>query len=245
MVFDSRPGCPYWFEDYEAVAGQWRLTFEEKRRILLQTIRGVDIDANAVEVARFSLLLKLIEDESAEGLQAYARRSRGAVLPSLDNIIRHGNSLISHRELESHNPNAPPELIDAISPFSWDKEFPSELGHGGFNIIVGNPPYIRIQNMVAYSPDEVEFYQTTASPYTTAQSDNFDKYALFIERSLSLLQPSGRLGVIVPHKFMSTTAGEAVRTLISKDSLLEELVHFAPASIRNWHLELHMYSDLD
>ena len=67
---------------YEDVAGRWRLTFEEKRRILLAHLRGVDIDANAVEVAQFSLLLKLIEDETVEGLQDYVSRHRMPAMPS-------------------------------------------------------------------------------------------------------------------------------------------------------------------
>lgn len=62
-------------------------------------------------------------------------------------------------------------------------EFHQEMAGGGFDVIVGNPPYIRIQNMAIYSPEEVAFYQHAASSYTTAHQDNFDKYALFIERS--------------------------------------------------------------
>ena len=79
---------------YEVTAGQWRLTFQEKRRILVAHIRGVDIDTNAVEVARFSLLLTLIENETADGLRDYVSRERTRVLPVLDNTIRSGNSLV-------------------------------------------------------------------------------------------------------------------------------------------------------
>ena len=57
--------------------------------------------------------------------------------------------------------------------------FAAAMGAGGFNVIVGNPPYIRIQNMVSYSREEIAFYQNENSPYTTARQDNFDKYALF------------------------------------------------------------------
>lgn len=211
---------------YEVVAGQWRLTFEEKRRILLAHIRGVDIDANAVEVTRFSLLLKLIEDETAEGLRDYVNQRHIRALPPLDDAIRSGNSLVNPAEWAAACGPIPPALIPKVNPFTWATEFPAELGRGGFDVIVANPPYIRIQNMAAYSPEEVAFYQNPASPYTTARQDNFDKYALFIERALSLLRPSGRLGVITPHKFMTIHAGRALRRLITAGRFLEQVVHF-------------------
>lgn len=120
----------------------------------------------------------------------------------------------------------PIALINKVNPFNWSIEFPAEMEHGGFNVIVANPPYIRIQNMTNYSPEEAAFYQSPTSPYLTARQDNFDKYALFIERALMLLRPEGRLGIITPHKFMTTQAGRALRRLITTDRLLEEVVHF-------------------
>jgi type I restriction-modification system DNA methylase subunit len=211
---------------YEASEGQWRLTFEEKRRILLEHIRGVDIDANAVEVARFSLLLKLVEDETAAGLVDYVNRTGMPALPSLDETVVAGNSLVSSVEWNAINGPMSNDLAAKINPFTWQNEFKYEMSNGGFNAIVANPPYIRIQNMANYSPEEVAFYKNTASPYSTAHQDNFDKYALFIERSLSLLLPNGRLGVIVPNKFATTQSGSALRRLISDGQMLEELVHF-------------------
>jgi len=207
---------------YEVAEGQWRLTFEEKHRILLRHIRGVDIDSNAVEVACFSLLLKLIEDESADALRDYVRRHRTPALPSLDASIRCGNSLVSHAEYGPMSET----LREKINPFTWADEFPAEMARGGFNVIVGNPPYIRIQNMQTYSPEEVAFYQRLNSPYTVGHQSNFDKYALFIERSLPILLPEGRLGVIVPHKFMTTHAGQALRRLLTEHRQIEQVVHF-------------------
>jgi hypothetical protein len=211
---------------YEGVAGQWRLLFEEKRRILLTHIRGVDIDANAVEVARFSLLLKLIEAETAAGLRDYVASRHSAALPALDANLRAGNSLVSPAEWATVRGGLLPVLLEKVNPFTWSAEFPTEMAGGGFNVIVGNPPYIRIQNMMAYSPDEATFYQSPLSPYTTARQDNFDKYALFIERALTLIRPDGRVGVIVPHKFMTTQAGRALRHLIAAGRSLKKVVHF-------------------
>ena len=212
---------------YEAGAGLWRLTFEEKRRILLAHVRGVDIDTNAVEVARFSLLLKLIEDENAADLREYVDRTRTSALPDLNGTLRAGNSLVSQAEWVAAQGALPYWLLEKVNPFSWADEFPAEQEvHGGFDVIVGNPPYIRIQNMHRYSPEEAAFYRSARSPYTTARQDNFDKYALFIERSLGLVRPDGRIGFIVPHKFMTIQAGRALRRLVTVGNPLEEIVHF-------------------
>lgn len=212
---------------YEVAGGNWRLTFDEKRRILTRHIRGVDIDANAVEVAQFSLLLKLIENESQAALADYIASHHGRALPDLSGIIRAGNSLVSRVEWTAAVGTAMPEaLIRKVNPFDWDAEFPTETARGGFDVIVGNPPYIRIQNMMGYSPEEAGFYQRPTSPYSTARQDNFDKYALFFERALGLLNGIGRLGFIAPHKFMTIHAGRALRRLLTDGQRLESVVHF-------------------
>jgi len=216
---------------YEIAHGQWRLTFEEKRRILLLHLRGVDIDSNAVEVARFSLLLKLTEDESAIGLQDFIGKTGEAALPALDNTIRSGNSLVSQGEWEAAKGQFPQSLLEQVNPFSWHDEFTEEMKAGGFDVIVGNPPYIRIQNMRTYSPEESLFYQSAASPYSTASKDNFDKYALFVERSLSLVKPSGQLGFIIPHKFMVVQAGRALRRLVTEKPIVTQIVHFGAQQV--------------
>lgn len=211
---------------YEAGAGRWRLTFEEKRRILQEHLRGVDIDPNAVEVAQFSLLLKLIEDESEAELTDYVMTHKQPVLPLLDDKIRCGNSLVSTFEWKEVCGAMSAKLREKVNPITWADEFPAEMSGGGFHVIVGNPPYIRIQNMVAYLSEEVTYYRRNGAPYTTARQDNFDKYALFIERALSLVQPDGRVGMIVPHKFMSIQSGRALRALLTADHMLEQIVHF-------------------
>ncbi|WP_017462021.1 Eco57I restriction-modification methylase domain-containing protein [Dyella ginsengisoli] len=211
---------------YDAGAGQWRLTYAEKRRILCAHIRGVDIDAGAVEVARFSLLLKLIEDEEAASLQDFVNHHGARALPSLDSQLKAGNSLVSEEEWEAALGPMTERLAEKINPFSWRLEFPREFERGGFDVIVGNPPYIRIQNMATYSPEEVAYYHDPRSPYSTARRDNFDKYALFIERSLELLTDTGRLGVITPHKFMNTQAGRSLRSLLTARPIIEHIIHF-------------------
>ena len=216
---------------YEAAGGQWRLTFREKRRILLDHIRGVDVDPNAADVAQFSLLLKLIEGETKESLSEYVDSYREPALPPLCRIVCSGNSLVSYTDWKAAMGCMPPSLASKVNPLDWASEFSDEVKRGGFDVIVGNPPYVRIQHMVKYSPEEVCFFQDNKSPYSTARLGNFDKYALFVERALDLLCPRGRLGFIVPHKFMTISSGRTLRRLISDSRSLEEVVYFGTEQV--------------
>ena len=216
---------------YEVANGEYRLTFGERRRILLEHIRGVDIDSNAVDIARFSLLLKLIEDETSDSLQDYMTENDTSVLPDLEDLVRCGNSLVSYKEWAAAQGHMAPDLRPKVNPFDWRLEFSTEMSRGGFDVIVGNPPYVRIQYMSTYASEEVGFYRNSVSPYTTSQVGNFDKYALFVERGSKLLNSSGRLGFIVPHKFMTIKAGVSLRRLLSEEELVEEIVHFGVQSV--------------
>jgi type I restriction-modification system DNA methylase subunit len=212
---------------YEGSQNTWYLTLPERQRILCEHIFGVDIDPQAVEIARFSLLLKALEDVPATAITAYWQRHQTRALPNLQDNIQCGNSLVDSAYFDYDEAS----LADAahfarINPLDWTTAFPTVFTAGGFDAIVGNPPYIRIQNMVRYSPREVQYYQSDVSPYTCAQSDNFDKYNLFIERGLSLLKPTGRLGYIVPHKFFILKSGQALRKLLSEGQHVAEIVHF-------------------
>lgn len=211
---------------YEAGAGQWRLTLSEKRRLLLACVFGVDVDEQAIEVARFGLLLKTIEDEDSTSVAAHLAHSGQRALPSLNENIKCGNSLVGINDYKAFLPDPSEDQWRDTNPFEWSHEFPFLKAERGFSAIVGNPPYIRIQNMVRYAPDEVRFYQSDASGYATAQHDNFDKYQLFIERAIQLLRAGGRLGYIVPNKFLTLKSGEVLRELLAASGYLRELVHF-------------------
>ncbi len=212
---------------YEGAQNTWYLTLPERQRILCEHIFGVDIDPQAVEIACFSLLLKVLEDIPAAAIAAHWQTHHTRALPSLQDNIQCGNSLVDSAYFE-YDEGA---LVDAVqfanlNPMDWPEAFPEVFAAGGFDALVGNPPYIRIQNMVRYSPHEVEYYQSHVSPYICAQSDNFDKYSLFIERGLGLLKLTGRLGYIVPHKFFSLKSGQALRRLLSESQHVTEIVHF-------------------
>lgn len=200
-----------------------QLSFKEKRDILIHNIYGVDIDSLAVEVTKFSLLIKLMEGTSREELAGYVSQTHHKILPNIDSNIKNGNSLVGFEYLR-FDPDFydKPELFSKLRLFDWKKEFEGKK----FDAIIGNPPYIRVQNMVHYSREEYQFYKSPVSGYRTSGSDLLDKYYLFIERALELLSPGGFLGYIVPHKFMVLKAGRLLREMLSQMQCMKEIVHF-------------------
>lgn len=103
-------------------------------------------------------------------------------------------------------------MVEKIKIFNWENEFEGEK----FDAIVGNPPYIRVQNVVHFSENEYEYYKSEVSKYETAKSDLLDKYFLFMEKGLQLLKPKGKMGYIIPHKFMLIKSGASLRKLLSE-----------------------------
>ena len=99
---------------------------------------------------------------------------------------------------------------------------------GGFDVVIGNPPYVRIQAMKEWAPVEVELYK---KQYAAASKGNYDIYVVFVEKGLSLLNPKGRLGFILPHKFFQSQYGEPLRGILSKGKHLSEIVHFGSQQV--------------
>ena len=202
--------------------GEWRLTTEEKKRILINNIYGVDIDAQAVEVTKLSLLLKVLEEETGQLTLGFER-----ALPDLGDNIKCGNSLIGWDYFEGQLIRDEAE-VERVNPFEWEQGFLEVFAKGGFDAVIGNPPYIRIQAMKEWAPGEVEFYK---SNYKSASRGNYDIYVVFLEKGLSLLNRIGKLGYILPHKFFSAKYGEPIRKLLSEGSYLSKIIHFGDLQI--------------
>ena len=232
-------------ELFQMASGEWRLTTQEKKRILLNNIYGVDIDSQAVEVTKLSLLLKVLEGESDETLKRQLSFVHERALPDLGQNIKCGNSLIGPNYFTGQlMPDD--EETRRVNPFDWKAEFPhifsSPSGRGqgegaggpsagsgqGFDAVIGNPPYVRIQVMKEWSPLEVEAYKKL---FVSASKGNYDIYVVFVEKGLGLLNKSGRLGLILPHKFFQAQYGEPLRGLISKGKHLASVVHFGDQQV--------------
>lgn len=209
------------------VEGGYRLTTTEKKRILLNNIHGVDIDPQAVEVTKLSLLLKVLEDESQETINSQLALFKERALPDLGKNIQCGNSLIGTdynegRLFEDESERA------RVNPFDWQIAFPQVCAQGGFDAVIGNPPYIRIQSMKEWAPNEAEFLK---KHFQTARIGNYDIYVVFVERGLSLLSKNGILGFILPSKFFTTDYGENLRKIISEKKALLKIVDFGSIQI--------------
>ena len=207
----------------------WRLATDEKKRILLNNIYGADIDSQAVEVTKLSLLLKVLEGESQESLTKQFELFHERALPDLGRNIQCGNSLIGveayqHQQLSL----LPVEDRYRINLFDWAQAFPQVFGQGGFDAIIGNPPYIRIQTMKEWAPVEVELYKEL---YRSAGAGNYDIYVVFVEKALRLLNKTGRLGFILPHKFFNAKYGEALRGLVAEGKHLAKVIHFGDQQV--------------
>ncbi|MEE8200496.1 MAG: DUF559 domain-containing protein [Candidatus Acidoferrales bacterium] len=358
--------------------GHWRLTIEEKKRILTTHLFGVDIDLQAVEVSKLSLLLKVLEGETDQSLSLSQLPFGDRALPNLADNIKCGNSLIGP-DYFTGKLIADPEEMKRVNPFDWQRDFPQvflpspsgrgqgegaggEDGHpkpplppdllafardlrrkqtdaesliwsllrnrrlggfkfrrqhsippyivdfychdanlaieldggqhnepsersrderraaflqqhgirvlrfwnhhvlrdthvvleaiwnalpgktltptlsqrerepvaGGFDCIIGNPPYIRIQTMKEWAPLEVEIYKEL---FHAGRTGNYDIYVVFIEQGLKLLNPKGQLGFICPHKFFNAKYGAALRSLVADGQHLGHVVHFGDQQV--------------
>ena len=214
---------------YQGSRGDYHLTTADRKRILLNNIYGVDIDSQAVEVTKLSLLLKVLEGENEQTLMRQIRLFQERALPDLGSNIKCGNSLIGSNFYDGQQMS----LLDEeeryrINVFDWETEFSEIMKDGGFDAVIGNPPYIRIQALKEWAPLEVEFYK---HGYTTASKGNYDIYVVFVERGLDLLNEHGQMGFILPSKFFSTDYGQILRQSITDRKALVKVIDFGPAQV--------------
>ncbi|HUX30543.1 MAG TPA: N-6 DNA methylase [Thiobacillus sp.] len=189
---------------HPAAHGEWRLTTAEKKRILLEHIYGVDIDTQAVEVTKLSLLLKVLEGESGESLNSQMKLFQERVLPDLDRNIQCGNSLIGP-DFYDNQLDLDDEAAQRINVFDWHVAFPQVFKAGGFDAVIGNPPYIFTRDLI--SPEERTYYASTYKLGWEKQNT----YLIFMERLLSLLSKNGKGGYIVPNSWLTIESAMLLR----------------------------------
>jgi len=180
---------------YRGPGGDWRLTTAEKKRILLNNICGVDIDTQAVEVTKLSLLLKVLEGENAETLGKSLRLFHERALPDLGDNIKCGNSLIGPDFYEGQQLS----LLDdeeryRVNAFDWNAEFPDIMNAGGFDAVIGNPPYGGLLSPSALNYLRAQFEN---------QSGSGDTYEFFLLMGSSLLSRLGRMSMIIPASWLT------------------------------------------
>ncbi|PZR76095.1 MAG: restriction endonuclease subunit M [Chthoniobacterales bacterium] len=210
---------------YQASGGEWKLTTTERKRILLQNIFGVDIDAQAVETTKLSLLLKVLEGESEQSLATQLRFFHERALPDLGRNIKCGNSLIGPDFYEqSEMLFLDEDERYRINVFDWNAEFPGIMKGGGFDAVIGNPPYIRSQTLGEL---QRRYYERRFKAATAT----YDIYVLFFERALSIASKQGHVGMILPNKFFTTDYGRGLRALLAEPNRVEQIVDFEDGQV--------------
>ncbi len=187
-----------------ALMGDLFASYEVEKEVLEHNLYGVDINEGAVEIARLSLWLRTAK--------------RGRPLTKLANKIKVGNSLIDDKTVV---PNA----------FDWHAEFPEVFAQGGFDVVIGNPPYVFArENMNQYEKDYyIEKYQSANYQINT--------YLLFMEQAIKLLSQNGFYGLIVPNAWLMVYSGQGLRKYILDNTQINKIVNLSGYSFENVSVE--------
>ncbi len=194
----------------------YALTTPERKRILLEHIYGVDIDEQAVEVAKLNLMLKCLEGEAGTNLKLSVER----ILPDLSDNIKCGNSLIGH---DFNDGLFADDEQKKINPFDWNSEFSDIMKKGGFDVVIGNPPYVRQETLGQ------EFKSYVKKKFETYH-DSADLYTYFIEQGIKLLRDGGIFSYIVANKWMRANYGIPLRNWMKKQCI-EEIIDFGDLQV--------------
>ncbi|OQX00039.1 MAG: restriction endonuclease subunit R [Desulfobacteraceae bacterium A6] len=200
--------------------GDLRLTTAERKRILLMHIYGVDIDPQAVEVTKLSLLLKVLEGENEQTLNSQLQLFHKRALPNLSSNIKCGNSLIGSDYYENQGLfSIDGEERYRLNVFDWNSEFPEifQKENSGFDVVIGNPPYVRQELLGDFKAYFQKHYQTFHGIA--------DLYVYFIEKGVALLRDEGFFGIIVANKWMRANYGIPLRQWL-KQQHISEIIDF-------------------
>lgn len=179
------------------------------KEILQNNIFGVDLNKESVEITKLSLWLKTAD--------------KNKTLASLENNIKCGNSLIDDVEIAG-------ELA-----FDWEKEFPQVFKNGGFDVVVGNPPYVFARDN--FNEIEKNYY---IKNYISSNYQ-INTYILFMEKSFKLLKNKGYASMIVPNSWLMMYSGKGIREYILENIKLLEIVNLAGHSFENVNVETVIY----
>lgn len=199
------------------------LITDVKKRILLNNIYGVDIDFNAVEVTKLSLLLKCMEGETEASIATQMRLFHDRVLPDLDNNIKSGNSLIdtfNYGEIDFGDEKK-------VKPFIWKQAFPDVFQKGGFDAVIGNPPWVSLNGKFGNDILNPQAQQYLISKYN-GNTYMPNLYEYFVHKGLELINENGIFSFIVPDRLGFNNQFVNLRKKILQQYKIEELIYKAP-----------------
>lgn len=204
----------------DAITEDGELALWVKKQILINNIFGVDIDSNAVEVTKLSLLLKCMENETPASIMNNQSLFNERALPSLDENIKCGNSLIGNDFYSGGDSlNIDIETQYKINCFDWEREFSSIFKSGGFDIVIGNPPYVFVK-YVEWAEDIKNYFtdnyniSNKNNKSKANQSGKINLYTLFIFKCNQILKENGYFSFIVPNGLLRTTTYDMARKFI-------------------------------
>jgi type I restriction-modification system DNA methylase subunit len=184
---------------------------EAPLHVLTENIFGVDLDKQAVEVAKLSLWLRYMAVNRDAFIDRLRRKPRGgkplALLPNLTANLKRGNSLIADAK------------VAGDVAFDWAKEFPETMKRGGFDVVIGNPPYVLLQDEFR-DESQVAFLRANFK----VASYKIDTYHLFMERGISLAKPGGFCGMITPANFLTNNFLAGLRRFLIEQSKIEHIL---------------------
>jgi predicted type IV restriction endonuclease len=220
---------------YQGQGGAWHLTTTERKRILLNNIYGVDIDSQAVEVTKLSLLLKVLEEETDATLNRQRKLFHERALPDLGGNIKCGNSLIGPDFYEGKQMNLlDTEEAQRVNVFDWQAEFPEIFKAGGFDAVIGNPPYIPIESM--YDAQK-QYYQK----HFPQLERKFDSSIIFILSQLDKLNFSGLLGYISSLTWQTGENFSKLRQHIFKNFGVVSIINLPFDVFKNAYVDTGVY----
>ena len=193
--------------------------------IINNCICGVDIDPEAVEVARMSLALRYLEQTSSMSGEPHL------LLKGIGLNIRQGNSLVGPDIVGLGIDSE--KVISETMPFDWHSTttgFGAVMEKGGFNAVVGNPPYIEVKRYKEWMPSQYRYFKESGVFETTAEGKT-DIAMPFMEQGLKLLNKNGRLGFIIQNRFFKTDYGEIVRSWLKRNKAIAEIEDFRDLQI--------------
>lgn len=222
-----------WHKDYyiqnpnnkNPLTPEGNLTTPEKKKILLNNIYGVDIDTNAVEVTKLSLLLKCMEGETQASIAHQMKMFNERVLPTLDDNIKSGNSLI---DTDYYDTQLDFGEERKIKPFSWQKAYPTVFKSGGFDVVIGNPPY------GADYGQEMKHYLSTKYSIPIPIADTF---LMFIKQAYKISNPNSNISYIIPSTWLYMNQYSTFREKLIKDKILDEIILFRQPVFANVTVE--------
>lgn len=203
---------------YNVFPDEKLVPFSIKKRLVEKVLWGFDINNQAVQLTRFSLLLRLLSNENKERIEEVM-----PILPSLKKTIVCANGLITDKDID----------VTRVSREDLFEIMPMDSGEEKnylFDAVVGNPPYLMTEDIKNSVPkSEVDSYKTKfKSVYK-----QYDKYFLFIERSIQLLKNNGLSVLLVPNKFFTNNAGEKLRELLMENGYIEKINDFGVMQLFN------------